>query len=104
MNDHVGPRLHPELLRRFGPSLASMRCCAAIAARFWQQTTTAAGSDWRAWLDHFGRPDAACHAGQRFSEAGMLINAALLGLGVALARASLVGGPDRQRRIGLPFE
>ncbi len=48
-------------------------------------------SDWRAWLNHFGRPDIACHAGQYFSEAGMMIEAAEHGLGVALARASLVG-------------
>ena len=54
--------------------------------------TNGDGSDsgWRAWLDFFGRPDAACHAGQHFSEAGMLVNAAMLGLGVALARVSLV--------------
>jgi LysR family glycine cleavage system transcriptional activator len=47
-------------------------------------------SDWRAWLDYHGRPDIDCRAGQHFSEASMLINAAVLGLGVALARASLV--------------
>ena len=35
-------------------------------------------SDWRAWLDYFGRPDISCHTGQHFSEAGMLINAAML--------------------------
>ncbi len=54
--------------------------------------TDADGSDsaWRSWLDHLGRPDLACHAGQCFSEAGMLIDAAMLGLGVALGRASLV--------------
>jgi LysR family transcriptional regulator, glycine cleavage system transcriptional activator len=46
-------------------------------------------SDWRPWFDHFGTPDIACHAGQRFSEVGMLLSAAMLGLGVALARASL---------------
>ena len=47
-------------------------------------------SNWRAWLDHFGRTDLACNAGQHFSEAGMTIEAAEHGLGVALARASLV--------------
>jgi LysR family transcriptional regulator, glycine cleavage system transcriptional activator len=47
-------------------------------------------SDWRSWLDHLGRPDAACRSGERFSEATLLIEAAVLGLGVALARASLV--------------
>lgn len=48
------------------------------------------GSDWRSWLDYLGRPELTFHGGQRFSEAGMLINAASLGLGVALGRASLV--------------
>jgi LysR family transcriptional regulator, glycine cleavage system transcriptional activator len=48
------------------------------------------GSDWRSWLDHFGRGDLTCPHGQRFSDARLLIDAAALGLGVALARASLV--------------
>jgi len=47
-------------------------------------------SDWRSWLDQLGRPDAAASlAGQRFSHAGLAIEAAMLGLGVALARLSL---------------
>ena len=48
------------------------------------------GSDWRSWLTHLGRGEADCHDGQRFSDAGLLIEAAVLGLGVALARGSLV--------------
>jgi len=47
-------------------------------------------SDWASWLDQLGRMDASCHAGQRFSQAGLAIEAAVLGLGVALARLSLV--------------
>ena len=47
-------------------------------------------SDWRSWLDQLERPDAPCHAGQRFSHSGLSIEAAVLGLGVALARQSLV--------------
>jgi LysR family glycine cleavage system transcriptional activator len=47
-------------------------------------------SDWRSWFDQLGRKDAPCHAGQRFSSAALLIEAAVLGLGVALARYSLV--------------
>ena len=39
---------------------------------------------------NLGRPEAACHDGQRFSDARLAIEAAVLGLGVALARASLV--------------
>ncbi|MBV8824620.1 MAG: transcriptional regulator GcvA [Hyphomicrobiales bacterium] len=48
------------------------------------------GSDWRSWLDHIGRSEVSCAGGQRFSDARLLIDAAALGLGVALVRASLV--------------
>jgi len=47
-------------------------------------------SDWRSWLDQLGRPELPCRAGQRFSHAGLAIEAAVIGLGVALARLSLV--------------
>jgi LysR family transcriptional regulator, glycine cleavage system transcriptional activator len=48
------------------------------------------GTDWRSWLNHVGWSEAICDRGQRFSDAGLLIDAAVLGLGVALARGSLV--------------
>jgi LysR family glycine cleavage system transcriptional activator len=47
-------------------------------------------SDWRSWLNALSRSDATCDGGQRFSDAGLLIEATLHGLGVALARYSLV--------------
>ncbi|MBV8147135.1 MAG: LysR family transcriptional regulator [Gammaproteobacteria bacterium] len=47
-------------------------------------------SDWHSWLDQLGRPAAPHRAGQRFSHAGLAIEAAVLGLGVTLARLSLV--------------
>jgi len=47
-------------------------------------------SDWQSWLDQLGRAELPHHAGQRFSQAGLAIEAAVLGLGVALARLSLV--------------
>jgi len=47
-------------------------------------------SVWRSWLDQLGRKDAPCHGGQRVSNAALLIEAAVLGLGVALGRFSLV--------------
>ena len=61
-------------------------------------------SDWRAWLDYLDRPDVSCHAGQHFSEASMLINAATLGLGVALARASLVADPLANGTLVCPLK
>ena len=47
-------------------------------------------SDWHAWLDELGWPDLPPRAGQRFSHAGLAIEAAVLGMGVALGRLSLV--------------
>jgi LysR family glycine cleavage system transcriptional activator len=89
MGDRVVPVCTPELLGQYGPvnSIDSL-----LALPLLHDSATAgdgSDSDWRTWFDYFGRPDIACHAGQHFSEAGMLINAAMLGLGVALARASL---------------
>ena len=47
-------------------------------------------SDWHSWLDQLGRPEAPHRGGQRFSHAELAIEAAVLGVGVALARVSLV--------------
>jgi LysR family transcriptional regulator, glycine cleavage system transcriptional activator len=90
MGDRVFPVCAPELLRQSGP-ITSVEALLALPLLHDSATDTD-GSDsaWRSWLGHLGRPDLACHAGQRFSDAGMLIDAAALGLGVALGRASLV--------------
>jgi LysR family glycine cleavage system transcriptional activator len=90
MGDRVLPVCAPELLRQCGP-ITSVEALFALPLLH-DSATDADGSDsaWRSWLDYLGRPDLACHAGQRFSDAGMLIDAAMLGLGVALGRASLV--------------
>jgi LysR family transcriptional regulator, glycine cleavage system transcriptional activator len=90
MGDRVVPVCAPELLRQNGP-VASIDALLALPLLH-DSATEGDHSDsaWRTWLDHLGRRDAACHAGQYFSEAGMMIDAAVLGLGVALARASLV--------------
>ena len=90
MGDRVVPVCTPELLRQFAP-VKSVDALLAMPLLHDSATNgDGSDSDWQAWLHHLGRSDAVCHAGQHFSEAGMLINAALLGLGVALARTSLV--------------
>jgi LysR family transcriptional regulator, glycine cleavage system transcriptional activator len=90
MSDRVLPVCAPGMLERHGP-IKSVEALLALPLLHDSATDgDGSDSDWRTWLDYLGRPDIDCHAGQRFSEAGMLINAAELGLGVALARASLV--------------
>jgi LysR family transcriptional regulator, glycine cleavage system transcriptional activator len=85
MGDCVLPVCTPGLLKQYRPvtDIDSL-----FALPLLHDSTTI--SDWKAWLSHFGRPDIDCHGGQHFSKAGMMIEAAEHGLGVALARASLI--------------
>ena len=90
MGDWVLPVCTPELLAQYGP-VNSIDALLALPLLHDSATSgDGSDSDWRAWLDHLGKRDATCQVGQQFSEAGMLINAAMRGLGVAMARASLV--------------
>ncbi|HUB45824.1 MAG TPA: LysR substrate-binding domain-containing protein [Acetobacteraceae bacterium] len=85
MPDCIVPVCAPDLLRQYKP-VSSIDSLLALPLLHDLATI----HDWKSWLAHFGRPDVACHSGQQFSEAGMMIEAAEHGLGVALARASLI--------------
>jgi len=104
MGDRVVPVCAPELRRQSGP-VDSIDALLALPLLH-DAATEGDHSDsaWRAWLDHLGRRDVACHAGQYFSEAGMMIDAAVLGLGVALARASLVADRLASGALVCPLE
>ncbi len=93
MGDRVIPVCAPAFLERHGPVETIDALLSLPLLDDWSSRAGDSGSDWRAWLDHHGRPDAECPTRQKFSDAGMLIDAAGLGLGVALARVSL--GADR---------
>jgi LysR family glycine cleavage system transcriptional activator len=98
MGDCVLPVCAPELLKQYGPieNIESL-----LALPLLHDSTT--DYTWRFWLDHFNRPDVACSAGQLFSEAGMMIEAAALGLGLALARGSLVVGQLERGALVCPL-
>jgi LysR family glycine cleavage system transcriptional activator len=104
MGDRVFPICAPALLAGCGP-VDGIDALLALPLLH-DSATDGDGSDsaWRTWLDHLGRPDVACHAGQYFSEAGMMIDAAVLGLGVALARASLVADRLASGALVCPLE
>jgi LysR family transcriptional regulator, glycine cleavage system transcriptional activator len=90
MPDSVFPVCSPRLIAKHGP-VTSIE--ALIELPLLHDSSTegdGSGTDWRSWLGHLDRGDLSWHNGQRFSEAGLLIEAAMLGLGVALGRASLV--------------
>jgi LysR family glycine cleavage system transcriptional activator len=90
MPDFVFPVCSPGFLAQHGP-VATIEALLKLPLLHDSSTVSDdSGSDWRSWLDHFGRPEARCHDGQRFSDARLVIETAVHGLGVALARASLV--------------
>jgi len=90
MADRVFPVCSPGLLAQRGPvdTVEALLDLPLLHDSATERDGT--GSDWRSWLNHVGWHDAPCDEGQRFSDAGLLIDAAVLGLGVALVRASLV--------------
>ena len=63
------------------------------------------GTDWGSWLAQVGWPGVTLDRGQRFSQADLVIEAAARGLGIALARMSLVAehlATGRLLRLPLP--
>jgi len=90
MSDCVLPVCTPDLLRQYGSISSVDETMAMPLLHDLATNSDGSGSDWQSWLDFVGRPDVNCSTGLYFNDASMLINAAMLGLGVSLARASLV--------------
>ena len=90
MPDSVLPVCSPRLMANHGPVTSVEELLALPLLHDSATEGDGSGSDWRSWLNHLGHDELDWNNGQRFSDAGLLIEAAVLGLGVALARASLV--------------
>jgi len=90
MPDSVSPVCSPGFIAEHGPVSTVEELLALPLLHDSSSEDDGSGADWRSWLDQLGRGDLSCHNGLRFNEAGLLIDAATLGLGVALGRASLV--------------
>jgi LysR family glycine cleavage system transcriptional activator len=103
MPDHVFPVCSPRLIAQHGPAATVETLLDMPLLHDSSTEGDGSGSDWRSWLDHIGRRELACRDGQRFSEAGLLIDAAVLGLGVALARASLVSDHMTNQTLVCPL-
>jgi len=94
MQDFVFPVCSPRLIAQHGPITTIDALLELPLLHDSSTESDGSGSDWRSWLEHIGRVDAdCCYEGQRFSDARLVIEAAVHGLGVALARASLVADP-----------
>jgi LysR family glycine cleavage system transcriptional activator len=90
MPDSVFPVCSPRLIANHEPVTSTEALLDLPLLHDSSTEGSGSGSDWRSWLNHLGRGDLESNNGQRYSEAGLLIEAAISGLGVALGRASLV--------------
>jgi LysR family transcriptional regulator, glycine cleavage system transcriptional activator len=104
MPDRVFPVCSPRLIAQRGPVATVEELLDLPLLHDSSTEGDGSGSDWRSWLAHVGWHDAACDEGQRFSDAGLLIDAAVLGLGVALARASLVSDHVANETLICPLD
>jgi LysR family transcriptional regulator, glycine cleavage system transcriptional activator len=90
MRDRMLPVCSPQLIAARGP-VATLDALLSLPLLHDSSTEDDGSlSDWRSWLQELGRSDLPYQIGQRFSHAGLLIEAAVVGMGVALARLSLV--------------
>jgi LysR family glycine cleavage system transcriptional activator len=90
MPDEAFPVCSPRLLAQHGPVRTPedlLRLPLLIDAMAEQDGS---GAGWRGWLTRVGASHLDVPGGQRFSQATLVAEAAVAGLGVAMARASLV--------------
>jgi LysR family glycine cleavage system transcriptional activator len=89
MDDHVTPVAAPASARQ-GGGLETMLSRARLLNDSAVERDES-GTDWRTWCAHFGVAHPRRTGALRFSQADLLLQAAEQGLGIALARLSLVG-------------
>jgi len=91
MADSVVPVCSPNLLTEHPVKIEAAEDILSLPLLHDTPTETDhSKSDWVSWLTHLAVPPRRLTSGLRFDQADMVIEAAVLGLGVALARTSLI--------------
>lgn len=88
MDDYLVPVGRPELRPAGGSGWADLTALPLLHDI--PAGSDQSGTDWRSWFAHVGLATVPAPAGSRFSQADLMLQAAEQGLGVALARYSLV--------------
>lgn len=106
MSDTIFPVCAPRLLAEHGPVTTPQQLARFTLLHDEVAENDKSGTGWRSWLRHFGIKDVAVDDGPRFNQAGLTLEAAAGGMGVAMARRSLVGGDFEAGRLVrvLPLE
>jgi LysR family glycine cleavage system transcriptional activator len=99
--DEVFPVCSPELLKGKTP----LRCPDDLAQHTLLHSSGGYDDDWRLWLTAAGLPaDLSKRAGLSFDMIFMALQAAIDGLGVAIARTSYVEADIAKGRLVVPFQ
>ena len=99
MGDAVVPACSPELIARHGPPRDIAALMRMPLLHDTPTETDRSGSGWPSWLAHVGAASLAPRGGTRLSQADLVIEAAMRGLGVALVRTSLAEADFRTGRL-----
>jgi LysR family glycine cleavage system transcriptional activator len=103
MADSVVPVCSPEFLARRGP-IGSVEDILVLPLIHDTPTETDhSKSDWQSWLIQVGAGRKPLSPGLRFDQADMVVDAALLGLGIALARTSLIADELDSGRLVIAY-
>jgi len=90
MPDSLFPVCSPALQKQIG-RIASPADIARYPLLFDHEAENdSSGTGWASWLRQVGAPEVPCKEGLRFNRADLMLEAAASGLGLALARRSLV--------------
>lgn len=90
MPDTVFPVCSPDLAQRVGPIRTPAEIARFTLLHDQCVENDRSGADWLSWLSHAGAPETPCSEGMRFNRADLMLEAAAGGLGLGLARRSLV--------------
>jgi LysR family glycine cleavage system transcriptional activator len=90
MDDVLFPVCSPDLVKRIGPIHLPAEIVRFPLLHDQAAENDGSGADWATWLVQVGGPDVPCKDGLRFNRADLMLEAAANGLGLALARRSLV--------------
>lgn len=103
LSESVVPVCSPEYLMRHGPFYLASDFTEATLLHDDSPDNDPSCPNWEMWLNAAGAPHIDSARGPRFNQSSLVIEAAALGRGVALAKTALAARDLRQGRLVQPF-
>ena len=103
MTESVVPVCSPEYLMQHGPFYLPVDLVEATLLHDDSPDNDPSCPNWEMWLSAAGAPHLDSTRGPRFNQSSLVIEAATLGRGVALAKTALAARDLRQGRLVQPF-